>query len=112
MTVNEQRTWYTHTITDPTSVDAGVEIANISTVIENTDASLISIKATFGSAGKLYYVDENGNSHYLTDPNNDWPSEYVILATTFVKTGKSISLRFSATTTMYDLYISHTGGLF
>lgn len=112
MSVSEQRTWYSHTQSDPVSVSGGVEIESIPTIIENTSASLVSIKTTLSAAGKLYYVDENGNSHYLTDPNNDWPAEMVILATTFVKTGTSISLRFSTDATMYDLYVSHTGGLF
>lgn len=112
LTVVENRTWFSHTLTDVTEVTGGSDIVTITPIIENSDASLINVKVTFESAGKLYYIDKNGNEQYLTDPSQNWPAKKVILATTFLKKGESIKLRFSESCDMYDLYVSHTSGVF
>lgn len=110
--VQEQRTWHSHTLTDVTPVNSGEDIVTITPIIENAPVSLVNFKMTFESAGKAFYIDKNGNEHYLTDPNQDWPAKRIILATTFLKKGESIKLRFSTSCDMYDLYVSHTAGVF
>ena len=112
MTVTEARTWFSHTLTDATTVVSGEEIAELTTIINNADVSLINIATAFTDAGKLYYVDANGNETYLTDPNNDYPAKYTILSTFFLKKGETVSLRYSADTTMHHLYVSHCAGVF
>lgn len=112
MTVTEARTWFSHKLTTPTTVVSGEEIAELGTIIENADASLINIATVFSDSGKLYYVDSNGNENYLTDPTNDYPGKYTILATFFLKKGETVSLRYSASTTMHHLYVSHCAGVF
>jgi len=112
MTVTEARTWFSHKLTTPTTVVSGEEIAELTTIINNADVSLINIATAFADAGKLYYVDANGNKTYLTDPNNDYPAKYTILATFFLKKGETVSLRYSVDTTMHHLYVSHCAGVF
>ncbi len=112
MTVTEARTWFSHILTDATTVVSGEEIAELTTIINSADVSLVNIATAFTDAGKLYYVDANGNETYLTDPTNDYPSKYTILATFFLKKGETVSLRYSADTTMHHLYVSHCAGVF
>lgn len=112
MTVVENRTWYSLSRTDVTSVTADEEIIEIGTIIENADASLINIAAVFSGAGKLYYIDKNGNENYLTDPSSDYPAKYLILATFFLKKGETVSLRYSTSCNMHQLYVTHGAGVF
>jgi len=112
LNVVENRTWISHSLTTPTVVTAGEEIAALTTIINNADVSLINIATAFTDAGKLYYVDANGNETYLTDPNNDYPAKYTILSTFFLKKGETVSLRYSVDTTMHHLYVSHCAGVF
>jgi hypothetical protein len=108
----ENRTWPSHILTDPVSITADTEIAEITTVVENSDVSVISLDAVFEDAGKLYYVDSNGKYNYLTDPSQNYPAKKVILATFFLKKGETISLRYSSNTTFYHLYVVHGAGVF
>ena len=108
----ELRTWPTTTLTDATSVTADTEIIELSTIIENTDVSFISIQCAFSVAGQLYVQDENGNKMYLTDPSQDYPAKFQILSTFLVKKGKTMSLRYTSSGTMYHLIVVTNGGLF
>jgi uncharacterized pyridoxamine 5'-phosphate oxidase family protein len=110
--VVENRTWVSHALTDPVSVTADTEIAEITTIVENSDVSIVSLDAVFEDAGKLYYVDANGKSNYLTDPSQNYPAKKVILATFFLKKGDTVSLRYSGNTTLYHLYVVHGAGVF
>jgi hypothetical protein len=108
----ERRSWFSETLTATTSVTADTEITEITTLINNADVSLISIDAVFSAAGKLYYVDENGNENYLTPSSVDYGAKDTILATFFLKKGLTVSLRYSASCTMHHLYVCHTSGVF
>lgn len=112
LSVVENRTWFSHKLTDQTDVTSGEDIVEITTIIENADVSLINIATAFSGAGKLYYVDANGNENYLTDPNNDWPAKYIIIASLFLKKNEVIKLRFSTSCSMHHLYVSHGAGVF
>lgn len=112
LNVVENRTWYSHTLTTPTEVTADVEIAEITTIIENAPVSLINICTHFSAAGKLYYVDENGNENYLTTSSQEYPEKDTILATFFLAKGKKVSLRYSTSCDMHDLYVCHGAGVF
>lgn len=112
MTVTEARTWFSLSTTSPTAVVADEEIAEITTIINNADASIINIATAFSAAGKLYYVDANGNETYLTDPSVNYPAKYTIIASLFLKKDDVISLRYSETATMHHLYVTHGAGVF
>jgi len=112
LNIVENRTWYTHMLTDSSSVTADSEITEITTLIENADVSLINVATSFSAAGKLYYVDENGNETYLTDPNQDWPAKYTIISSFFLKKDHVVSLQYTSDATMHHLYVSHTSGVF
>lgn len=94
------------------SVTADTTICEIRGDIENNDVTFVSFQAAFEDAGKLYIVDENGNTMYLTDPNNDWPSRYQILSTFMIQSGTTVSLCYSTSTTMTKLIIVQGGGVF
>lgn len=111
--ITELRTWVDSlTTSTPTSVTADTEIVEINTIIENTDVSLISIQCAFSVAGQLYIQDENGNRMYLTDPSQDYPAKFQIISTFMLGKGKTASLRYSASGTMHNLIIVHSGGVF
>lgn len=99
------------TLTD-TAVTADTTICEIRGDIENNDVTFVSLQVCMEGAGKLYIVDENGYSMYLTDPSNDWPAKYQILSTFMVQSGTTVSLKYSASTTMSKLIIVQGGGVF
>ncbi len=112
LTLTEARTWVSNTLTTETAVTADVTILSITTIIENSDVSFISLQTSFSAAGKLYVVDENDNPMYLTDSSTDYPANMQIISTFMLPKGKTVSLKYSNTCTMSSLIIVHGGGVF
>ena len=94
------------------SIDAGEEICQISGNIENNEVTFASLQFCASVAGKLYVVDENGNSMYLTDSDQDWPLKFQVLSTFMLPRGEVWSLRYSATCTVYNLIVVTGGSVF
>lgn len=94
------------------SVTADTEICELTGSIENNGVSFISLQAIFESAGKLYVETPSGKKHYLTDSSQDYPAMMQILSTYIIPKGETVSLKFSASTTMTGLCIVVGGGVF
>ena len=94
------------------SVLANETICEITGDIENNGVTFASLQIALSSAGKLYSVDENGNSMYLTDPNNDWPAGYQVLSTIMIPQGKTVQIKFSADATLYNMIVVLGGSVF
>jgi hypothetical protein len=94
------------------SVLANETICEITGDIENNGVTFASFQICMSSAGKLFSVDENGNSMYLTDPNNDWPSGYQALCTIMIPQGKTVQIKFSADATLYNMIVVLGGSVF
>ena len=84
------------------SIVADEEICTITGNIENNDVTFASLQFAASAAGKLYVVDENGNSMYLTDSNTDWIEKFQILSTFMLPKGEEWSLRYSTSCTLYN----------
>ena len=110
--ITEARTWYSHINSTTTSVTADTTIVEISTIINNVDASLVNIQAFFDAAGKLYLETEDGDKHYITDSETNYPANFQIIATYFLEKGKTVLLKYSTSCNMTGLIISHNGGVF
>ena len=94
------------------SVTADETICEITGEIVNNDVTFPSLQATFADAGKLYVVDENGNSMYLTDYSQDFSAKTQILSTFMIPKGETWELKYSANTTLYNLIVVLGGSVF
>lgn len=94
------------------SVTANETICEITGDIENNGVTFASFQIALSSSGKVYVTDENGNSMYLTDPNNDWPASYQALCTVMIPQGKTIQVKFSADATLYNMIVVLGGSVF
>jgi hypothetical protein len=94
------------------SVTADTEICTLEGVIENNGISLISLQCFFEAAGRLYVETPSGKRHYLTDPNQDYPAKFQIISSYFLPKGQTVSLKYSASTTMTGLVTVACGGVF
>ena len=101
-----------HTTHENISVTANVTICEISGDIDNNGVTFASFQAVFSTAGKLYVVDENGNSMYITDPNQNWPAGYQILSTIMIPRGKTVQVKFSEDATLYNMIVVLGGSVF
>lgn len=94
------------------SITADEEIYSISGDIENNDVTFASLQFCASNAGRLYIVDENGNSMYLTDPSQDWPAKFQVLTTVMIPKGETWTLKYSSSATLYNLIVVIGGSVF
>jgi hypothetical protein len=95
-----------------TSVTADVAIVDLYGSIENSPITVLTIQSTMEDTGNYYLLDANNKKHYLTNPESSYPAKLQFISTYFMPSGQTMSLCYDKTTTMTDLMIMVSGGVY